>query len=81
LLANPIQNTLSQLSQTIRFLVANDMLQNVELVPGQAENLERDKNKVVVLDNVNVEGSAADFRAGEVSDGPEEVDVDVSRAH
>ncbi|ORY28620.1 hypothetical protein BCR39DRAFT_199676 [Naematelia encephala] len=50
LLANPIQNTLSQLSQTIRFLVANDMLQDVELRPGEAEERERERNKVVVVD-------------------------------
>ncbi|ORX34159.1 nuclear fragile X mental retardation-interacting protein 1-domain-containing protein [Kockovaella imperatae] len=41
LLATPIQNTLSQISQTIRFLVANDMLENVELKPGDAEALAR----------------------------------------
>ncbi|WVQ71103.1 hypothetical protein IAR50_000628 [Cryptococcus sp. DSM 104548] len=49
LLANPIHNTVSQLSQTIRFLVANDMLRNVELRPGQAEDEEREKIKVVVV--------------------------------
>lgn len=47
LLATPINNTLSQLSQTIRFLVANNMLENVELRPGQAEDEEKEKNKVV----------------------------------
>jgi len=47
LLATPIQNTLSQLSQTIRFLVANNMLDNVELTPGQAEDEEKERNKVV----------------------------------
>jgi len=47
LLATPIQNTLSQLSQTIRFLVANNMLENVELAPGQAEDEEKERNKVV----------------------------------
>ena len=40
LLANPIQNTLSQISQTIRFLVANDMLKDVELRPGDNEAME-----------------------------------------
>ncbi len=49
LLATPIQNTLSQLSQTIRFLVANDMLEGVELRPGQAEEQERERRKVVVI--------------------------------
>lgn len=29
---------MSNLSQAIRFLVANDFLENVELKPGQAEN-------------------------------------------
>ncbi|WVN85609.1 uncharacterized protein L203_100758 [Cryptococcus depauperatus CBS 7841] len=52
LLANPIQNTLSQLSQTIRFLAANDMLDNVELRPGQAEEQEREKNKVILLEEL-----------------------------
>lgn len=37
----PINNTLSQLTQTIRFLVANDMLENVELEPGDAEEESR----------------------------------------
>ncbi|WVQ85281.1 hypothetical protein IAT38_007446 [Cryptococcus sp. DSM 104549] len=49
LLANPIQNTISQLSQTIRFLVANDMLEGVELKPGDAEAQERERNKVAVV--------------------------------
>ena len=51
LLANPIQNTLSQLSQTIRFLVANDMLEGVELIPGQAEEMARQRNKIVVVND------------------------------
>ena len=46
----PIANTLSQLSQTIRFLVANDMLENVELRPGEAEDQARAQNKIVALD-------------------------------
>jgi hypothetical protein len=41
LLSVPINNTLSQLTQTIRFLVANDMLENVELKPGDAEEESR----------------------------------------
>ncbi|KAK4683853.1 paired amphipathic helix protein Sin3a, partial [Tremellales sp. Uapishka_1] len=49
LLATPIHNTLSQLSQTIRFLVANDMLENVELRVGEAEEREREKTKIVSL--------------------------------
>lgn len=40
---------MSQLSQTIRFLVANDMLESVELTPGQAEEEEKERNKVVVV--------------------------------
>ncbi|WVR05701.1 hypothetical protein IAU60_002725 [Kwoniella sp. DSM 27419] len=47
LLANPIENTISQLSQTIRFLVANDFLRGVELKPGDADAEEREKTKVV----------------------------------
>jgi hypothetical protein len=46
LLANPIQNTLSQLTQTIRFLVANDMLQGVELEPGQADEEQRKRELI-----------------------------------
>jgi len=34
-----IQATVSNLSQAIRFLVANDLLENVELKPGDAENV------------------------------------------
>lgn len=51
LLANPIQNTLSQLTQTIRFLAANDMLRNVEMVPGQAEEMEKKVQFVVPLED------------------------------
>lgn len=51
LLATPIQNTLSQLTQTIRFLVANDMLNGVELKPGDAEEQAREREKVVVIED------------------------------
>jgi hypothetical protein len=34
-----IQATVSNLSQAIRFLVANDFLVNVELKPGDAEDV------------------------------------------
>ncbi|KIS01616.1 hypothetical protein L804_01494 [Cryptococcus deuterogattii 2001/935-1] len=60
LLANPIQNTLSQISQTIRFLVANDMLQDVEIRPGQAEEEEKARNKVVLLDESKDNNEAID---------------------
>lgn len=50
LLAVPIENTLSQLTQTIRFLVANDMLKDVELKVGQAEEQERERNKIIVVE-------------------------------
>ncbi|KAG8748479.1 hypothetical protein FRC10_003612 [Ceratobasidium sp. 414] len=39
LLMPDIQATVSHLSQAIRFLVANDFLENVELKPGDAENV------------------------------------------
>ncbi|KAG8694672.1 hypothetical protein FRC09_009699 [Ceratobasidium sp. 395] len=39
LLMPDIQATVSNLSQAIRFLVANDFLENVELKPGDAENV------------------------------------------
>jgi len=35
-----IRNTVSNLSQAIRFLVDNDFLENVELKPGDAERQE-----------------------------------------
>ncbi|WWC68473.1 uncharacterized protein I206_102402 [Kwoniella pini CBS 10737] len=54
LLSNPIQNTISQISQTIRFLVANDMLEGVELKPGDAQKAEEEKNKVT---EVNTSGA------------------------
>ncbi|GMK60029.1 hypothetical protein CspeluHIS016_0902460 [Cutaneotrichosporon spelunceum] len=50
ILANPIENTLSQLSQTIRFLVANDMLRGVEVRAGQAEEEKREREKIVVVE-------------------------------
>lgn len=53
----PIQITLSQLTQTIRFLVANDMLQGVEAQPGEAEERERERNKIV---EVHVAAEAGD---------------------
>lgn len=52
-MANPIQNTLSQLTQTIRFLVANDMLQGVELRPGEAEDQEKEKNRIGLVDDAD----------------------------
>ncbi|EIW72721.1 hypothetical protein TREMEDRAFT_67022 [Tremella mesenterica DSM 1558] len=59
LLATPIQNTVSQLSQTIRFLVANDMLEGVELKPGQAEEEEKKRNMIKVIDSqTEVEGES-----------------------
>jgi len=54
-LANPIQNTLSQLTQTIRFLVANDMLQGVELNPGEAEEQAKEKSRIEVVEAGDVE--------------------------
>lgn len=50
-MATPIQNTLSQLTQTIRFLVANDMLQGVELNPGEAEEQARARTKVTLVED------------------------------
>jgi len=51
LLANPIQNTLSQLTQTIRFLVANDMLRGVELNPGDAEAQQKERSRISVVED------------------------------
>ncbi|KAL7421022.1 hypothetical protein Q5752_003906 [Cryptotrichosporon argae] len=52
LLANPIQNTLSQLSQTIRFLVANDFLRGVEAAPGEADEERRKRDMIIELPEV-----------------------------
>lgn len=57
LLATPIQNTLSQLTQTIRFLVANDMLDGVELKPGDAEDQARERTRVQVVDQESADTS------------------------
>lgn len=46
LLLPEIRNTVSNLSQAIRFLVDNDFLENVELKPGDAE---RQKNRIQIL--------------------------------
>jgi len=46
LLLPEIRNTVSNLSQAIRFLVDNDFLENLELKPGDAE---RQKNRIQVL--------------------------------
>ncbi|KAF9785498.1 nuclear fragile X mental retardation-interacting protein 1-domain-containing protein [Thelephora terrestris] len=46
LLLPEIKNTVSNLSQAIRFLVDNDFLENVELKPGDAE---RQKNMIQVV--------------------------------
>ena len=51
MLANPIQNTLSQLTQTIRFLVANDMLRGVELNPGDAEAQQKERSRISVVED------------------------------
>ncbi|KAK8865733.1 hypothetical protein IAR55_000879 [Kwoniella newhampshirensis] len=72
LLANPIQNTLSQLSQTIRFLVANDMLDGVELKPGDAEAEGKERNKVVEV----VQDDGSDVVKGQ-EDQVQEIKMDV----
>ncbi|KAJ1311429.1 hypothetical protein OPQ81_009918 [Rhizoctonia solani] len=51
LLMPDIQATVSNLSQAIKFLVANDFLENVELKPGDAEN--------VPIQTMDVDTSAA----------------------
>lgn len=45
----PLENTLSQLTQAIRFLAANDFLQGVEAYAGEADERERDRNKIIVV--------------------------------
>ncbi len=51
---------MSNVSQAIRFFVANDFLRGVELEPGKAEEEQRLRNKVVVLD----EKDAGDVHVG-----------------
>lgn len=58
LLSVPINNTLSQLTQTIRFLVANDMLENVELKPGDAEEENRRRMLVQEVGDAPADESA-----------------------
>jgi len=43
------------LTQTIRFLVANDMLQGIELNPGDAEEQAKEKNRIEVVEAGDVE--------------------------
>lgn len=50
---------MSQLTQTIRFLVANNMLEGVELTPGQAEEEERERTKITDLDATDTEAAVA----------------------
>ena len=45
----PLENTLSQLTQAIRFLAANDFLQGVEAYAGEADERERERNKITVV--------------------------------
>lgn len=49
LLQREVEVTLSNLSQAIRFIVANDCLKNVEMKPGDAEEERLRKERVVVL--------------------------------
>ena len=55
LLESEVQVTLSNLSQAIRFIVANDCLRNVELKPGDAEDERRKNEKAVVVKNTPTE--------------------------
>jgi hypothetical protein len=67
LLSVPINNTLSQLTQTIRFLVANDMLDNVELKPGDADEEKRRQGlvqEVVTGDDAELHESAKEEEQG-----------------
>jgi hypothetical protein len=76
LLANPIQNTLSQLTQTIRFLVANDMLQGVELNPGDAEEQAKEKNRIEVVEAGDVE-TVEEVNGDQLAEGSIETDTTV----
>lgn len=56
-MANPIEQTLSQLTQTVRFLVANDMLRGVETRAGEAEEQRLERERIMVVEEGN-EGGA-----------------------
>jgi hypothetical protein len=49
--------TLSNLSQAIRFIVANDCLRNVELKPGDAEDQRRENEKVRIVGGTMEQGT------------------------
>lgn len=55
----PLENTLSQLTQAIRFLAANDFLQGVEAYAGEADERERDRNKITVVGETNEDAANA----------------------
>jgi hypothetical protein len=57
LLAQDVQVTISNLSQAVRFLVANDCLEGVELKPGEAEETEASKKIIVVTNENGVESA------------------------
>jgi hypothetical protein len=46
MLERPMQQTLLTLTEAIDFIVDNDFFDGVELVPGQAEEMERTLNKI-----------------------------------
>lgn len=69
----PIENTLSQLTQTIRFLAANDFLQGVERYAGEADEKEKAKSKITVVggggeDTVEVTNASEGEGAAEARD-------------
>lgn len=72
LLEVPIENTLSQLTQTIRFLAANDYLRGVERFAGEAEEGERERNRIVVVEPTEDSGSSL---AAEVTETAKDVEV------
>lgn len=50
MLERPMRQTLLTLTEAIDFIVDNDFFDDVELVPGQAEEMERELNKITEVD-------------------------------
>jgi len=67
LLAPDIRATVSNLSQAIRFLVANDFLEGVETRPGEAEEEMRKREMVVEVEVGRKDGEEVSLEAVEGS--------------
>lgn len=80
LLEVPLENTLSQLTQAIRFLAANDFLQGVEAYAGEADERERDRNKITVVGENETLAAEEPAKVTEVTEAPQEEQAPVAAA-